>query len=87
MKIDATWIVQNCKAIALGATTPPEVLNSTPPSACPYSPAQAGFLFGLGLNGHLNKLPPHYIREFTIQVHDLNNSAVMLGMFSATLCY
>eukprot|EP00108_Taenia_solium_P003794 TsM_000254400 transcript=TsM_000254400 gene=TsM_000254400 len=78
--IDTTWIVQNCKAIALGAATSAEVLNSTPPSACPYSPTEAGFLFGLGLNGHLNKLSPHHIREFTIQVHDLNNAAVILGL-------
>lgn len=78
--IDTTWIVQNCKAIAFGASTSAEVLNSTPPSACPYSPTQAGFLFGLGLNGHLNKLSPHHIREFTIQVHDLNNAAVILGL-------
>lgn len=56
-----------------------DTLNATSPSACPYSPAQAGFLYGLGLNGHLNKLTPHYIREFTIQVHDLTNAAVMLG--------
>ncbi|KAL5108600.1 Anaphase-promoting complex subunit 1 [Taenia crassiceps] len=78
--IDTTWIVQNCKAIALGTATPAEVLNSTPPSACPYSPTEAGFLFGLGLNGHLNELSPHHIREFTIQVHDLNNAAVILGL-------
>nr|CDS30613.1 anaphase promoting complex subunit 1 [Hymenolepis microstoma] len=78
--IDATWIVQNYKAIALGASTNMETLNATSPSACPYSPAQAGFLYGLGLNGHLNKLTPHYIREFTIQVHDLTNAAVMLGL-------
>ncbi|VDM16879.1 unnamed protein product [Hydatigera taeniaeformis] len=78
--IDATWIVQNCKAIALGASTSADALNSTPPSACPYSPTEAGFLFGLGLNGHLNKLSPHHIREFTIQVHDLNNAAVILGL-------
>lgn len=80
LQIDTTWIVQNCKAIALGASTSAEALNSTPPSACPYSPTEAGFLFGLGLNGHLNKLSPHHIREFTIQVHDLNNAAVILGM-------
>ncbi|KAM7533602.1 hypothetical protein Aperf_G00000127576 [Anoplocephala perfoliata] len=78
--IDATWIVQNYKAIALGASSSVETLNATTPSACPYSPAQAGFLFGLGLNGHLNKLSSHYIREFTIQVHDLTNAAVMLGL-------
>ncbi|VDO04499.1 unnamed protein product [Rodentolepis nana] len=78
--IDATWIVQNYKAIALGASTSMDTLNATSPSACPYSPAQAGFLYGLGLNGHLNKLTPHYIREFTIQVHDLTNAAVMLGL-------
>ncbi|KAM3176168.1 hypothetical protein ACTXT7_007040 [Hymenolepis weldensis] len=78
--IDATWIVQNYKAIALGASTNMDTLNATSPSACPYSPAQAGFLYGLGLNGHLNKLSPHYIREFTIQVHDLTNAAVMLGL-------
>ncbi|VDD75357.1 unnamed protein product [Mesocestoides corti] len=79
--IDATWIVQNCKAIALGGATSAAVLNSTPPSACPYSPTQAGFLYGLGLNGHLNKLSPQYIREFTVQVHDLSNAAVILGKY------
>ncbi len=79
MQVDASWIVQNCKAIALGASSLTAGLNATPPSACPYSPTQAGFLLGLGLNGHLNKLTAHYIREFTVQVHDLNNAAIILG--------
>ncbi|KAL7061173.1 hypothetical protein AAHC03_09293 [Spirometra sp. Aus1] len=77
--VDSTWIIQNCKAIAAAQAGANQ--GAVPPTTShPYSPTQAGFLLGLGLNGHLNKLSAHYIREFTVQVHDLTNAAVILGL-------
>ncbi|CAH8828673.1 unnamed protein product [Trichobilharzia szidati] len=78
--IDATWIMYNCRAAGLSSTNSRR--NNQDSTSCVNtpSPEQAGLLYGLGLNGHLNKVTPYDIREYLVRVHDLHNMAVLLGL-------
>ncbi|TPP59643.1 ANAPC1 protein [Fasciola gigantica] len=79
--IDATWIMYNCRlagAISDARCGSHAQLNTS--STDLPTPEQAGLLFGLGLNGHLNKMTPYDIGEYLVRVHDLHNMAVLLGL-------
>ncbi|CAH8449658.1 unnamed protein product [Heterobilharzia americana] len=83
--VDATWIMYNCRAAGLTSTNnrrnnPRTNQDSISSSLDTPSPEQAGLLYGLGLNGHLNKITPYDIGEYLVRVHDLHNMAVLLGL-------
>uniref|UniRef100_A0A183AQE7 Anaphase-promoting complex subunit 1 n=1 Tax=Echinostoma caproni TaxID=27848 RepID=A0A183AQE7_9TREM len=79
--VDATWIMYNCRLAGASSDARPDIhgqLNTAAPDM--PTPEQAGLVYGLGLNGHLNKMTPYDIGEYLVRVHDLHNMAVLLGL-------
>ncbi|TGZ64196.1 hypothetical protein CRM22_006503 [Opisthorchis felineus] len=76
--VDATWIMYNCRSA--GTNSDNRATGAATSTTQLPTPEQAGLLFGLGLNGHLNKMTPFDIGEYLVRVHDLHNMAVLLGL-------
>lgn len=78
--IDSTWINYNRPRsnIAHGADVRDRDLT-----AANINNEHAGFLFALGLNGHLEKLSLMALHDYLCQNNDLTKLAILLGMSAA----
>jgi anaphase-promoting complex subunit 1 len=78
--IDSTWINYNRPRsnIPLGAD-----IRDRDLTAANTNNEHAGFLFALGLNGHLEKLSLMALHDYLCQNNDLTKLAILLGMSAA----
>lgn len=76
-QIDASWILYTSRSLLkLGADSDSAGLAIGAQGG--VLPEKAGFLFGLGLNGHLRQLPHYDIKRF--KYHEMVTMALLLGL-------
>lgn len=76
-QLDTSWIVYNMpRTSALGS-------NDGAAASTPLTPEHAGFLFGLGLNGHLTNLALFNLHEYLVKGDPMTSIALLLGTAAA----
>ncbi|ELT93542.1 hypothetical protein CAPTEDRAFT_175155 [Capitella teleta] len=68
-ELESSWILYN-QARGSGGTTDPGQLTNE----------HAGFLLGLGLNGHLRKLATLSLHDYLIKSHEMTSVGLLLGI-------
>lgn len=76
--IDSTWINYNRPRSNI-----PHDMRDRDLTAANINNEHAGFLFALGLNGHLEKLSLMALHDYLCQNNDLTKLAILLGMSAA----